>query len=161
MAKYTEAKRASNKRWDEANLDRISVALPKGDKDRIKAAAAAAGRSTNGYIVQLIQRDQEDQASCALHGWIDANKDKPRPMERVLCWCEITNRSALSASGYVVSYDVAFGFWTFKAEWSVGLPKTYAPSSYGSPEKVRVMFWAPIPAPPTTPQGDLTDGANK
>ena len=34
--KYTDAKRDGNRKWDAANLDRISIALPKGQKDIIK-----------------------------------------------------------------------------------------------------------------------------
>ena len=37
------------------NYDRISVTLPKGTKDRIKAA----GYSANGYIVSLVLADLE------------------------------------------------------------------------------------------------------
>lgn len=106
MAKYTEAKKASNRKWDEANLDRISVALPKGDKERIKAAAAAAGKSMNGYIVQLIQRDQEDQAfdtgkkrlfECSACGYGVSDiylsdertylPEEPEPLFRFCPWC--------------------------------------------------------------------------
>ena len=47
-------KAASNKKWDAANLDRISIALPKGQRDTIKAAAAAAGKSVNAYIIDAI-----------------------------------------------------------------------------------------------------------
>ena len=47
-------KAASNKKWDAANLDRISIALPKGQRDTIKAAAAAAGESVNAYIIGAI-----------------------------------------------------------------------------------------------------------
>ena len=41
--KYTEAQKRSAKKWDAANLDRVSIAMPKGKKDDIKAAAAAGG----------------------------------------------------------------------------------------------------------------------
>ena len=34
--KYTEAQKKSAKKWDAANLDRVSVAMPKGKKDDIK-----------------------------------------------------------------------------------------------------------------------------
>lgn len=61
--KYTEARKENNKKWDAANLDRISIAMPKGKKDDIKAAAIAAGESMNQYIInavdQRIERDNE------------------------------------------------------------------------------------------------------
>ena len=52
--KYTEVRKEANKRWDEKNLDRISIAMPKGKKDEIKAAAVASGQSMNAYIIAAI-----------------------------------------------------------------------------------------------------------
>ena len=43
----SDAQRKSAQKWDAANLDRISVALPKGKKDEIKAAAAIHGETMN------------------------------------------------------------------------------------------------------------------
>lgn len=37
--KYTAARKEGNRKWDAQNLDRISIALPKGQKDKIKAHA--------------------------------------------------------------------------------------------------------------------------
>ena len=62
--KYTEARKEGNRKWDAANLDRVSIAMPKGKKDDIKAAAAAAGESMNQYIIaavdQRIERDKRE-----------------------------------------------------------------------------------------------------
>lgn len=52
--KYTEARKEGNRKWDAANLDRVSIALPKGKKDEIKAAALAAGESMNQYIIAAV-----------------------------------------------------------------------------------------------------------
>lgn len=52
--KYTEARKEGNKRWDEKNLDRVSLAMPKGKKESIKAAAAAVGESMNQYIISAV-----------------------------------------------------------------------------------------------------------
>ena len=38
MANYSEARKNANKNWDSKNLDRISIALPKGSKDALKAS---------------------------------------------------------------------------------------------------------------------------
>lgn len=57
--KYTEAQKQSAKKWDVANLDRISIALPKGRKDDIKAAASAAGESMNQYIIGAVDQRME------------------------------------------------------------------------------------------------------
>lgn len=51
---YTENRKLNNQKWDAANLDRLSVAFPKGTKDRIKAAAAATGESMNQYIYSAV-----------------------------------------------------------------------------------------------------------
>lgn len=59
--KYTEARKAGNRRWDAANLDRVSIAMPKGKKDKIRAAAAAHNESMNQYIIGAIdERMQRD-----------------------------------------------------------------------------------------------------
>lgn len=61
--KYTEARKEGNRKWDAANLDRVSIAMAKGKKDNIKAAASAVGESMNQYIVnaidQRIERERE------------------------------------------------------------------------------------------------------
>lgn len=46
----SDAQKKSAQKWDAANLDRISVALEKGKKDMIKAAAARHGETMNQYI---------------------------------------------------------------------------------------------------------------
>ncbi len=62
--KYTEAQKQSARKWDAANLDRISIAMPKGKKDEVKEAASAASESMNQYIItaidQRMERDKED-----------------------------------------------------------------------------------------------------
>ena len=52
--KYTEARKEGNRKWDTANLDRVSVAMPKGKKDIIKAHAEARSESVNGFINRAI-----------------------------------------------------------------------------------------------------------
>lgn len=57
--KYTEGVKQSNRKWDAANLDRVSIAMPKGKKDDVKEAASAAGESMNQYIVTAIDQRME------------------------------------------------------------------------------------------------------
>ncbi len=57
--KYTEARKEGNRKWDAANLDRISIAVPKGKKDVIKAHAEAQGESVNGFINRAIDETME------------------------------------------------------------------------------------------------------
>ena len=52
--KYTEARKDSNKKWDAANLDRLSLAIPKGKKDVIKAHAESEGESVNAFINRAV-----------------------------------------------------------------------------------------------------------
>lgn len=55
--KYTEGVKESNRKWDAANLDRLSVAAPKGTKARWKAAAEERGQSLNQFIVDAVEAD--------------------------------------------------------------------------------------------------------
>ena len=57
--KYTEAQKKSAQKWDTANLDRVSVAMPKGKKDIIKAHAEAHSESVNGFINRAIDETME------------------------------------------------------------------------------------------------------
>ena len=57
--KYTEARKEGNRKWDAANLDRLSLALPKGSREAIKAHAAALGESVNGFIGRAISEAME------------------------------------------------------------------------------------------------------
>lgn len=57
--KYTEARKEGNRKWDAANLDRISVAMPKGRKEIIKAHAEARGESVNAFINRAIDETME------------------------------------------------------------------------------------------------------
>lgn len=63
--KYTEKKKVSNQRWDSKNLDRVSLALPKGKKDTIKGHAEKMGESVNKFISRAIdetmERDNQDK----------------------------------------------------------------------------------------------------
>lgn len=57
--KYTEARKQGNRRWDAENLDRVSIAMPKGKKDIIKAHAEDQGESVNGFINRAIDEQME------------------------------------------------------------------------------------------------------
>lgn len=70
--KYTEARKEGNRKWDTANLDRVSVAMPKGKKDIIKAHAEARSESVNGFInraidEKAIERDESAPAASDRH----------------------------------------------------------------------------------------------
>ena len=69
--KYTEARKEGNRKWDTANLDRVSVAMPKGKKDIIKTHAEARSESVNGFINraidEAIERDESAPAASDRH----------------------------------------------------------------------------------------------
>ena len=53
MAKNTAARIAANNRYNAKAYDHITIAVPKGTKDAIKAT----GHTINGYINKLIADD--------------------------------------------------------------------------------------------------------
>lgn len=59
MANYSEARKNANKNWDNKNLDRISIALPKGSKEALKNHADKQGESVNGFIKRAIMEVTE------------------------------------------------------------------------------------------------------
>ena len=65
----SDKKKASNKKWDAANLDRMSYTLPKGQKATVQAAAAAAGKSVNEYTQRALL------ARMGLKEWPSANEE--------------------------------------------------------------------------------------
>ena len=81
--KYTEARKAGNRKWDAANLDRISIAAPKGTKERWKAVAVAQDKSLNQLIVEAvdnqISQDRRKGPSEAVQGPLD---DLPSEREK-------------------------------------------------------------------------------
>ena len=64
----SESRKKANLKWDAANLDRVSIAMPKGMKDTVKAAAAAAGESMNQYIITAIDQRMTGTHSGATQG---------------------------------------------------------------------------------------------
>ena len=50
--------RASNK-YNKKNYDRMTILVPKGEKEKIKNYAAHLGVSLNHYVVRLIKADME------------------------------------------------------------------------------------------------------
>lgn len=60
MANYSEARKNANKKWDSENLDRLSIALPKGSKDALKEHAEKHGdKSVNAFINRAIMEAKE------------------------------------------------------------------------------------------------------
>lgn len=58
MAQSKAHIKASNK-FNAKAYDRVSLMLPKGQRDKIRAHAESKGLSLNGYINELIKKDME------------------------------------------------------------------------------------------------------
>lgn len=77
--KYTAARKEGNRKWDARNLDRISIALPKGSKDKIKAHAEKRGESINGFVGRAINETmQRDNMELPGAGQLDQETEKAR-----------------------------------------------------------------------------------
>ena len=56
MAGKTEYKN----KWQSEKCDRISLVVPKGKKDKIKAYAESKGESLNGFIIRAVDEAMND-----------------------------------------------------------------------------------------------------
>lgn len=69
MAEETKVSKAQQKavhKYVKANYDRLDLTMPKGQKDTIKAHAAAQGESVNAFINRAIMEAMErDKAAGA------------------------------------------------------------------------------------------------
>lgn len=81
-SKYSEAQKKSARKWDAANLDRVSVAMPRGRKDAIRERAAAQGESMNGFINAAIDSalSPQDAPQCTVSDFtaMSASEDSER-----------------------------------------------------------------------------------
>ena len=59
MAIRSDAQRRAVAKYNAANYDRIEIKVPKGDKEIIAQAAAAAGQSVNAFINEAIKTRME------------------------------------------------------------------------------------------------------
>lgn len=56
----SKAQQKANRKWNENNLDRLYVTVPKGQKDIIKSIAESKGESVNSYINKAIQKQLDE-----------------------------------------------------------------------------------------------------
>jgi len=52
--------KAANK-YNHSNYDRININVPKGERDRLKAVAAAQGKSLNQYVTDAIDAAEQPE----------------------------------------------------------------------------------------------------
>lgn len=60
----TKAQQKATRKWNENNLDRLYINVPKGQKDIIKAIAESKGESLNSYVGKAIQKQLEEDQEC-------------------------------------------------------------------------------------------------
>ena len=54
MRPYTEAQNKATQKWIRNNYDTIVVRVPKGERERYRAKAEAAGKSLTRFIIDLM-----------------------------------------------------------------------------------------------------------
>ena len=52
---WVENKLARTREYNKANYEQIKLQVPKGTKEKIKAAAEAAGKSMTSYIMEAVE----------------------------------------------------------------------------------------------------------
>lgn len=55
----SRAKRASNNRWDAANMAVLGTKVRREDAERVRAVAASVGQSVNAYVWQAVRERME------------------------------------------------------------------------------------------------------
>ena len=59
MTGYSEAQRRAALKYRHSKIDSIQFSAPKGEKEKIKEAAAAAGQSLSQYVLQAVHERME------------------------------------------------------------------------------------------------------
>ena len=57
MAKTSPAQQKAVHKYVKNNYDRLELSVPKGEKEKIKKAAIAAGQSVNNYIYSRLPQN--------------------------------------------------------------------------------------------------------
>lgn len=52
---YTKASNKASQRYQKKHLERLYITVKKGEKAKIQAAAKAAGKSLNAYVLSAIE----------------------------------------------------------------------------------------------------------
>ena len=63
MTGYSEAQRQASLRYKQGKIDQLNIIAPKGEKARIKQAAADAGQSLSQYVLQAVYERMERERS--------------------------------------------------------------------------------------------------
>lgn len=63
MTGYSEAQRRSVLKYRQNKVDSIQITAPKGEREKIKAAAAAAGQTISQYVLQAVRERMEKESA--------------------------------------------------------------------------------------------------
>lgn len=58
---YTEAQKKATAKYMKNNLDDIKVRVPKGKREVYKAHAERKGKSLNALIIELLEKDMQEE----------------------------------------------------------------------------------------------------
>lgn len=58
--KYTEAQKRASQKYKAASRDKLTLDIPKGNKERYKEHAEKRGKSLTALVVELLERDIKD-----------------------------------------------------------------------------------------------------
>ena len=76
MSPASKAQQKAVNKYMQENYDRVSLMMPKGKKDVVKAQAEKNGESLNGYINRAIDEALErDQQKASNDGWATKRKE--------------------------------------------------------------------------------------
>lgn len=81
VRKSTDARLAATKRYQEKTYDRISIVIPKGTKDMVKAVADLYGDTVNHYlncVISYVLREEIQQPGTGFHK-VDHHGNPPEP----------------------------------------------------------------------------------
>lgn len=81
VRKSTDARLAATKRYQDKTYDRISIVIPKGTKDMIKAVADHYGDTVNHYlncVISYVLREEIRQPGTGFHK-VDHHGNPPEP----------------------------------------------------------------------------------
>jgi uncharacterized protein (DUF1778 family) len=62
MTGYSEAQRRASLKYKRNKVDNIQIVTPKGEREKMKAAAAAAGQSLSQYVLQAVHERMERES---------------------------------------------------------------------------------------------------
>ena len=129
--------------YNQDNYDRVTLMLPKGEREKLKAYCAANGESMNAYLLRLIRSERHSR------DWIPISRQMPPDMDAVTVTLEDSDgnryiQDMVRFNRKMEEYNDKFksehpnGVW----EWPYELGADYWEDVRGT-----VIAWIPDPEP--------------